>query len=62
PELVSAVLAVTGPIRGAEWRPWLDTENLSAIGRSWPSPPRIGEPARHLAEYSIVEDRLLAAG
>jgi hypothetical protein len=62
PELVAAVLAVTGPIRGAEWRPWLETELQPVIGRRWPAPPRIGDPARHLAEHAIVEDPLVLAG
>jgi hypothetical protein len=60
PELVAAVMAGVGPIRGVGWRPWLETELQPVIGRRWPSPPRIGRSARHLAEYSIVEDRLLA--
>jgi hypothetical protein len=59
PELVAAVMAGVGPIRGVGWRPWLETELQPVIGRRWPAPPRIGDPARHLAEYATVEDRVL---
>ena len=57
-ETVDALYAANGPLKGIEWRPFLENEPAGPVARSWPSPPSSGRPGQPaLTGYAILEEQ-----